>query len=78
MEIRPKIKLEISTTHIANQFICAPDMKSLMLSYSALAIIIGMLIKKEKSKASCLSVPANKAEHKVEPLLEIPGNKAML
>ena len=35
-----------------------------------------MLIKNEKSKASCLSVPTISAEHSVEPLLEIPGNKA--
>ena len=49
---------------------------SLKLSYTALAMIIGMLIKNEKSSASFLFTPTSNPQVSVEPLLEIPGRSA--
>ena len=54
--------------------ICAEN--SLNLSHTALAIMIGMLIKNEKSNTSSLFAPASRPVTSVVPLLEIPGRSA--
>ena len=72
----PKINEVIITTKIPNQFIVICAENNLKDSYTALAMIIGMLIKKEKSSASFFSTPTSKPHTKVEPLRDIPGSSA--
>ena len=62
--------------NIPNQLIVIWAVNNLTPSKTALAIIMGMLIKKEKSNACCFSTPTSKPQASVVPLLENPGKIA--
>ncbi len=76
MDKIPKTNEQIMTKKIPNQLIVIWLENNSMLSQTALATMIGMLIKKEKSNASSLLTPARRPKAKVVPLLEIPGRRA--
>ena len=76
MDKMPNINDVIITTIMPTQLTVIWHENNLTLSYTALAKITGMLIKKEKSNACCFSTPTSKPHTKVEPLREIPGKSA--
>ena len=76
MDSIPKTNENITTKNIPKTFTLICKVNNFMPSYTALAIIIGILIKNEKSNASCLSKPINSPQTKVEPLRDMPGNIA--
>ena len=76
IEMIPKMNDVSITINIPSQFtvICAEN--NFIVSKTALATMIGMLIKNEKSSAGYFSTPASNTLTRVEPLLEMPGKSA--
>ncbi len=76
MDNMPKINEQSITKNMPIQLIVIWLENNSTLSQTALAIMMGILIKNEKSKASSLFSPASSPQAKVVPLLEIPGRRA--